>query len=744
VTTGLDLALELIAAGVPVVVCPPRPGWNPGDKQLDVMPPGGWSVIEAADCDVSSFRGGVDTLAMVGGHGVDVVDCDPKNGGSLTNLPPFRRFGRTGTPSGGAHDYVRSTGVGKISPFETSAGHVGDYVGGTLQGGGRLLAFLPGSTRPKYPGLTYTVLEPLRLEELLENDPDDDLMNVLTACGGSRNGLPGKPSAGLSQVHTFLAEHSTDLERPCHYGRAAVAGMLNAAQATVPGDPKAGRHGWAVASATRGVELVRAGCAWSGDLDTLEATLDRIKPEGGSDWTGILAWAIANARGTVKCGLHNPAPNELHKLEQTPEAATGPFGTVPAAAPPPAGDIDFWDERDVLAHIRDFARARMTSPWAVLGVVLARVLTTAPPYVVLPPTIGTEASLNVFVALVGASGMGKGAAEGAARDALDVGEDVFTATVGSGEGVAHLYSHWTAKTGIVRDRSAVLFTIPEVDILTALGSRVGSTILSVLRSAFSGEKLGFSNASKERTLPLDRHTYRLCLILGVQPERAATLMADADGGTPQRFLWMPVGDPGIPVTTPDTPPTLKLAAQQWKRGNFPLHRLTLPDIATDTIRQAQRARLRGEGDALDGHALQVRLKVAVALTLLDGRRTVTDDDWHLSGTVMAVSDTTRAQVIARLAEQANARTEAQGRADGVRADAATQSSDERAARRISGRLLGKVVAAGELSRSDARNAIARRDRIHFDAALERLIAAGQVEVLDVESGQRIKATGVPS
>ena len=399
----------------------------------------------------------------------------------------------------------------------------------------------------------------------------------------------------------------------------------------------------------------------------------------------------------------------------------------------------FWDERKCLAHLRDFARARMTSPWAVLGVALARVITTVPPYMVLPPTIGTDASLNLFVALVGPSGMGKGAAEGAARDAVDVG-DVFTATIGSGEGVAHVFSHWE-KGSVIRDRSSVMFSVAEVDMLTALGSRQGATLLSTLRSAFSGEKLGFSYASREKTLPLDAHTYRLCLILGVQPERAATLMADADGGTPQRFLWLPTADRDAPDVTPEAPAPQTLPDQGWLRGNFPRQRIEVPDIAVDTIRDAHRARLRGQGEALDGHALLCRLKTAMALTLLGGRRVMTDDDWRLSGTVMAVSDATRSSVVARLAQQAEVRTVALGRADGIRADAAGQSADELAARRVANRLLAKVVTAGEITRSDARNAIARRDRIHFDAALDRLVAAGQVKAFDTEHGQRIVATG---
>jgi hypothetical protein len=193
-------------------------------------------------------------------------------------------------------------------------------------------------------------------------------------------------------------------------------------------------------------------------------------------------------------------------------------------------------------------------------------------------------------------------------------------------------------------------------------------------------------------------------------------MADADGGTPQRFLWLPTTDPGVPDTTPEAPEPKQLPDQQWSRGNFPKLRLVVPDVAAETICDTHRARLRGQGAALDGHALLCR----------------------------AISEATRSGVVARLAEQANIRTEAQGRADGVRADAAAQSSDERAARRVSARLLGKVVSGGECSRTDARNAIARRDRVHFDAALERLIAAGQVDVFDVEHGQRIKPTGVSS
>ena len=64
----------------------------------------------------------------------------------------------------------------------------------------------------------------------------------------------------------------------------------------------------------------------------------------------------------------------------------------------------FWAARPELERLRQFARSRRVGPWAVLGHVLAISLSAIPPNVVLPPTIGDYASLNLFVALVGRSG----------------------------------------------------------------------------------------------------------------------------------------------------------------------------------------------------------------------------------------------------------------------------------------------------------------------------------------------------
>ena len=395
--------------------------------------------------------------------------------------------------------------------------------------------------------------------------------------------------------------------------------------------------------------------------------------------------------------------------------------------------------RPSLRHIHDYARARRTSPWAVLGVAMARAVVATPPFVMLPPLVGSEASLNLFVALVGPSGSGKGAAEAAAADAIEVGS-IYTAHAGSGEGIPHLFAH-REKARVTRDRDAVLLTVPEVDSLTALGSRQGSTLLPVLRSAWSGERLGFANADHNRTLPIERHSYRLGLILGVQPARAAALLNDSDGGTPQRFLWLPTVDKHAPDVRPTAPAPRKLATHVWPGDMRGRHILPVPDVAKTAVDRATLARARGEGDPLEGHALLCRLKAAQGLALLDDRPAITDEDWQHAGLLMAVSDHTRSTVQRELAAAATAANLAKGRAEGLRGAVAADTLHDHAIQRVCQwvtRHLAKQ--PDETARGDVRKAMPSRDRQYFDEAIERLRAAGQINEITTPHGTRLATT----
>lgn len=186
---GLRLARELVDSGVPVIVCRPRPGAVAGSGNDLVPVSRRWSRLSAEDtrAALERFRPGIDALALVGGHGIDLVDVDTKSGGSVDPLGPFTYHGITETPSGGRHYVVTSTGVGKITGLKGEDGRfVGDYVGGTRSGAGRLLGYLPGSVRPKYPGRIYTEAEdaPWDVAGALAGPLDVDLLLTLLEVGG--------------------------------------------------------------------------------------------------------------------------------------------------------------------------------------------------------------------------------------------------------------------------------------------------------------------------------------------------------------------------------------------------------------------------------------------------------------------------------------------------------------------------------------------------------------------------------
>jgi len=403
---------------------------------------------------------------------------------------------------------------------------------------------------------------------------------------------------------------------------------------------------------------------------------------------------------------------------------------------------EFWTARPELEHLHRFARARRASPWAVLGCTLARVVALVEPWAVLPPIVGGYGSLNLFLGLLGPSGGGKGAAEHAARDAFHYGSELVVVGVGSGEGIPHTYMrHVPGKRGepgtVEQHNTRALFRAPEVDTLAALKGRQGSTLLPVLRDAWSGDALGFGYADATRRLPLSAHTYRLCLIVGIQPARAGVLLDDADGGTPQRFLWLPVLDPDMPEDRPPEP-----SPRPWFVPTFRgprvggRHVMEVCQTATDAIDGAALARNRGETDALDGHALLCRLKTAAALALLFGETAVTDETWRLAGVVMAVSDSTRAGVVRELGARREAAEVARGRAEGMRSVAADAVREAEHLKRVRGAVL-RHVGTDWTPHAKVRKAIAARDRHYFDAAMEALLAADVVEAREVSgSGQR--------
>lgn len=471
----------------------------------------------------------------------------------------------------------------------------------------------------------------------------------------------------------------------------------------------------------------------------------------------------AETRKTIESGIGKGVlqPRELSMTQlvaRDGRSADDPFGTgvaelsesssgEPSIEPPTDAELaDFWGGRELLTHVQQYARARRASPWAVLSVVLARIVSATPPTVVLPPIVGGEGSLNLFVGLVGASGSGKGAAERVAAECVRLGEHIETVTTGSGEGIAHAYRK-RGRTGGEQEkvRDAVLFSVPEIDTLSALGQRKGATLLPELRRGWSGEALGFAYADPTKRLLVEAHSYRMCLVAGIQPARAQTLLDDADGGTPQRFIWAPAADPDAPDVPPSAPepvlwrrPSFSVATRDRLTGRIWMH---VCETARCTIDGARLARLRGSGEALDGHLLLSQLKTAAALALADSRLDITDDDWQLADVLIRKSTAVRTSIAATL--KARARTENVMRAEAeadrtmIVGDRTYDAALKRATRAIMRKLARDD---GECTFNDVKKAVQHRDRDVTEAALDLLSQSGQLEVFEGPGkGQRVRA-----
>ncbi len=402
---------------------------------------------------------------------------------------------------------------------------------------------------------------------------------------------------------------------------------------------------------------------------------------------------------------------------------------------------EFWCARPILAHIRRFAQARRRCPWAVLGVSMVRANGIIPPAIALPPHAGGRASLNIFVALTGPSGAGKGTSESAARDAIlfrwhhgDV-VDLPEFPIGSGEGIARTFMPPPEGKDGMPERELIttaVFSVPEVDTAAGLFSRAGSTLESELRKVFSGEQLGFTNAQAHTRTRVPAHTYRCGLIVGVQPGRAGALLDGADSSTPQRFIWLPVLDADMPDERPKEPAQL-IVRQSRFRGD-----LVVPKAARDAIDTHQLAMHRGAVDPLDGHRLLVRLKVSAALMILDSRddAAISGEDWELAGVVMAMSDRTRAWVQRERAEAAQRSNRGRALATAEREELISDRKLTRAKEAVL-RWLGR---SGEISGVDLRRKLKADLRDNFSAAVSELAEEGRIIVIETEKGTRYRHT----
>lgn len=233
-TSALEVAAQLIKVGVPIFAAEPCPEGctiiNPRTKERHRGGPGQYHLPPKWDKTVPTpvwlerWRPGW-ALAAVGGHVVDFLDVDPRNGGdeSLTQLRDLgqmpRVFAEARTPSGGIHYTISATGERKYTGFMPGL----DLQSGNAEGLGRGFVWIAPTVRAskanhdvgalhayrweippnleaiaEYAGTHDPTVEPIvarivakrstpAMREPFRTDPEDPFLTASTAHGVDRS-----------------------------------------------------------------------------------------------------------------------------------------------------------------------------------------------------------------------------------------------------------------------------------------------------------------------------------------------------------------------------------------------------------------------------------------------------------------------------------------------------------------------------------------------------------------------------
>lgn len=433
----------------------------------------------------------------------------------------------------------------------------------------------------------------------------------------------------------------------------------------------------------------------------------------------------AAARDLAAQGYGDPSPAYPELATWTPQAAIAD---------------ELWEAHPTLAKIRQAAHARMVSADAVLACVLARVVQAIPYMYALPPIIGGRAAPNMFVALIGESGTGKGAARRTADELLGSfrpADPLNEGPLGSGEGIVGLfYGSPPSDDPDAKPRKeelyyrGVLILDEEGSALAELLQRQGQVTEQVLLKMWSGERLGFTYSKRSGpVLVVPDMQYRAAALLGIQPAAAAFLLdrSRADRGLPQRFLWASTVDPTIPLDGPPFPGRIDWTPPTFGRG-FHSDEIAVDEAIRDELRRVHHARMTDQGTGqLESHGGLVRLKAAVAIAALlrpSEPLAVDLEDWRLAGMLKDASDRVRDAVASKARREAEAKQQAR-QEQAVRQRVAVEQAGDQV--RNVARVIARHVAKAHADEdsycipSCARKAVKSRDRLLFDAAIEKAL-----------------------
>jgi hypothetical protein len=288
-------------------------------------------------------------------------------------------------------------------------------------------------------------------------------------------------------------------------------------------------------------------------------------------------------------GRHPQRGDRVAYLKQW-GGTVSPVRLVAADSPVSSDDLwyppEFWTQRPVLQEIHDAALGQQRSPEGVLGAFLSSYATTVPMSIKLPDIVGVGSPLNMYSALVAKSGGGKTTSMALALDLLGWNANrnpnvLLDRGLRSGEGLISLAQLPKTKDNPEPGyRNAVQICFDEGATLAAQSSRVGSTTLSYLNTAWAGLKVvGGAKAAESGSFPSS--LVRICAIIGVQFGVCANLFTGeaAALGFPQRVLFFGLNNPVLRTIVPkvgNRREVKPIDVQFWDHGEFahnsrPLH-----------------------------------------------------------------------------------------------------------------------------------------------------------------------------
>lgn len=416
---------------------------------------------------------------------------------------------------------------------------------------------------------------------------------------------------------------------------------------------------------------------------------------------------------------------------------------------------EFWTERPELAHIAQAADSRMISREALLLVVLVDVAAHIPPCIYLPgpPRLAVP---NFIVGVIGNPGATKGGALDVADEVLPLPVNSVRVPIGTGEGLAKSFLHPNPDDEdrkvrpVVQHQHAVVVRCDEISGFLAQTGKSGETITDQLEKAWSGEDLGFGYANAEKRVIIPARSYRVVVVIGIAPGKAAGLFDDQAGGFPQRIL-MSLADPDpavMPATHRDLPEWP--GPLEWHlpdvndigRGSRGYVLAYSADLDDERLRlQFERRRNGGVIDELEEHTIQLQLKVAVLLAVLDQRWTASLDDWRLAGMILDAHRGAVRRLRTVVAGEAAARRKASNRHAAERAELVTEAQ-QRAGERLAAEQVVKVArrlvdivrggSCDHITGAQLRRKIKQAQRAHLDDALGHASAAGWLIVEEVD------------